>query len=52
MMSQDIHPRKGPIRLRKAEASDAAAIASIHLGARKRYLAFAPMVHSEAEVHA
>ena len=41
-----------PIILRKANSGDADAIASIHLGARQRYLAFAPLVHSEAEVRA
>ncbi len=40
------------IILRQANSGDADAIASIHLGARQRYLAFAPLVHSEAEVRA
>jgi GNAT superfamily N-acetyltransferase len=46
-----MHPSKEPARLRKADAGDANAIATIHIEARKRYLAFAPLVHSEAEVH-
>ena len=40
------------IVLRKATAADASDVASIHLGARRRYQAYAPMAHSEAEVRA
>ena len=44
--------RTEAIKVRKAEPADADAVASIHLGARQRYVAFAPMAHSEVEVRA
>jgi ribosomal protein S18 acetylase RimI-like enzyme len=45
-------PGKQPVQLRKANPGDAHAIAVIHIEARKRHLAFAPLAHTEAETHA
>ena len=37
--------------IRAATVEDAAQVAEIYIGSRKRHVAFAPLVHSDAEIH-
>jgi GNAT superfamily N-acetyltransferase len=39
------------VLFRDATARDAAGVAEVYLASRKRFLPFAPLVHSDAEVH-